>query len=187
MGDRASTCAGIAAIPWGTTRGRQTHNFHHLASADGVFADHTWRTAPFIPSVTSFCTTLVLVTGSRLPSSNISDIACSTKRFREEGRAEANEPAANFEEECSESYQTAVAEGERHPKLLRDTLCARNKIRTAPLWGLRLRSRFMHDGNSVQLDDAVRRHSGESSKITERFLKLKPSDQKALLTFLQSL
>jgi CxxC motif-containing protein (DUF1111 family) len=37
------------------------------------------------------------------------------------------------------------------------------------------------------LDDAVRRHAGESSKVTERFLKLKPSDQKALLTFLQSL
>jgi len=109
------------------------------------------------------------------------------KRFRDEGRTEANEPAANFEEECSESYQNAVAEGEKRPKLLRDTLCARNKIRTAPLWGLRLRSRFMHDGNSVQLEDAVRRHSGESSTITERFLKLKPSDQKALLTFLQSL
>src|SRR5947209_5994499 len=45
----------------------------------------------------------------------------------------------------------------------------------------------MHDGNSVQLEEAVRRHSGESSKVTERFLKLKPSDQKALLTFLQSL
>jgi CxxC motif-containing protein (DUF1111 family) len=109
------------------------------------------------------------------------------RRFREEGRAEGNEPSGKFEEECSESYQEAVAEGEKHPKLLRDTLCARNKIRTAPLWGLRLRSRFMHDGNSVQLDDAVRRHAGESSKVTERFLKLKPSDQKALLTFLQSL
>jgi CxxC motif-containing protein (DUF1111 family) len=84
-------------------------------------------------------------------------------------------------------YEEAVAEGEKHPKLLRDTLCARNKIRTARLWGLRLRSRFMHDGNSVQLDDAIRRHSGESSKITERFLKLKALDQKALLTFLQSL
>ncbi|HEX6823324.1 MAG TPA: hypothetical protein VF123_14795 [Candidatus Sulfotelmatobacter sp.] len=66
-----------------------------------------------------------------------------------------------------------MAEGEKHPKLLRDTLCARNKIRAAPFWGLRLRSRFMHDGNSVALEDAVRRHSGESSKITERFLKLK--------------
>jgi len=109
------------------------------------------------------------------------------KRLREEGRAEGNEPAGKFEEECSENYQDAVAEGEKHPKLLRDTLCARNKIRTAPLWGLRLRSRFMHDGNSVQLDDAIRRHSGESSKVIERFLKLKPSDQKALIVFLQSL
>jgi len=84
-------------------------------------------------------------------------------------------------------YEQAVAEGEKHPKLLRETLCARNKIRTAPLWGLRLRPRFMHDGNSVQLEDAVCRHSGESSKVTERFLKLKASDQEALLTFLQSL
>ena len=109
------------------------------------------------------------------------------KRFRQESTAEGKEPAGNFEEECSESYQEAVAEGEKHPKLLRDTLCARNKIRTAPLWGLRLRSRFMHDGISVQLEDAVRRHSGESLKVTERFLKLKPADQKALLTFLQSL
>jgi CxxC motif-containing protein (DUF1111 family) len=108
------------------------------------------------------------------------------KRSREEP-AEANEPMGNFEEECSESYQEAVAEGEKNPKLLRDTLCARNKIRTAPLWGLRLRSRFMHDGNSVQLEEAIRRHAGESAKVTERFLKLKQADQKALLTFLQSL
>ena len=38
------------------------------------------------------------------------------------------------EDECSESYQTAVLEGEKNPDLLRDTLCARNKLRTAPLW-----------------------------------------------------
>jgi CxxC motif-containing protein (DUF1111 family) len=45
----------------------------------------------------------------------------------------------------------------------------------------------MHDGNSIQLDDAIRRHKGESAQITERFLKLKPLDQQALLAFLQSL
>jgi CxxC motif-containing protein (DUF1111 family) len=39
----------------------------------------------------------------------------------------------------------------------------------------------------VQVDDAIRRHSGESAKVTEKFLKLKPADQKALLTFLGSL
>ena len=109
------------------------------------------------------------------------------KRFREERSVESREPSGKFEDECSESYQTAVAEGEKNPKLLRDTLCARNKIRTAPLWGLRLRSRLMHDGNSVTLDDAIRRHRGEASQVSERFLKLKPADHKALLAFLESL
>jgi len=108
------------------------------------------------------------------------------KRFREEGAAEKG-GAGKAEDECNESYQTAVAEGEKHPKLLRDTLCARNKIRTAPLWGLRVRSRLMHDGNSVQLDDAIRRHRREAEEVTEKFLKLKPPDQKAVLAFLQSL
>jgi CxxC motif-containing protein (DUF1111 family) len=111
------------------------------------------------------------------------------KRFREErtAAAEATEALGKSEDECSESYQTALAEGEKHPNLLRDTLCARNKVRTAPLWGLRLRSRLMHDGNSVQIDDAIRRHKGESAEVTERFLKLKPSEEKALLAFLKSL
>jgi CxxC motif-containing protein (DUF1111 family) len=111
------------------------------------------------------------------------------KRLREETSAasEVKESFGKSEDECGESYQTAVAEGEKHPKLLRDTLCARNKIRTAPLWGLRLRSRLMHDGNSVGLDDAIRRHKGEAAHITERFLKLKPPDKEGLLAFLQSL
>ena len=111
------------------------------------------------------------------------------ERFRQESSeaAEAKGPATSAEDECSESYQTAVAEGEKHPKLLRDTLCARNKIRTAPLWGLRLRSRLMHDGQSVQLDDAIRRHKRESEEVSEQFFKLKPAEQAAVRAFLQSL
>jgi CxxC motif-containing protein (DUF1111 family) len=100
---------------------------------------------------------------------------------------QAGKSGSKPEDECSESYQTAVLEGEKHPDLLRDTLCARNKIRTAPLWGLRLRSRLMHDGGSVELGDAIRRHQGEAEEVTERFSKLKPADKKALLVFLQSL
>ena len=96
-------------------------------------------------------------------------------------------PGAKREDECSESYQTQVLEGERHPDLLRDTLCARNKIRTAPLWGLRLRSRLMHDGASVELGDAIRRHRGEAEEVTEHFSKLPSADKKALLAFLQSI
>ena len=111
------------------------------------------------------------------------------KRFREEKATgtDVKELTGKREDECSESYQAAVAEGEKHPNLVRDTMCARNKIRTAPLWGLRLRSRLMHDGNSVQLDDAIRRHRGEADHVTQKFLKLKLEDQRALLAFLQSL
>ncbi|HUI84835.1 MAG TPA: di-heme oxidoredictase family protein [Candidatus Binatia bacterium] len=108
------------------------------------------------------------------------------KRLQEE-KAAGEEAKTAAEDECSESFQTAVAEGGRHPKLERDTQCARNKIRTAPLWGLRLRSRLMHHGNSVTVDDAIRRHKGEAHEVTERFLRLKPADQKALLAFLASL
>ena len=62
-----------------------------------------------------------------------------------------------------------------------------NKIRTAPLWGVRLHSRLMHDGASVTFTDAITRHRGEASQVTERFARLKPRDKQALLTFLRSL
>ncbi len=45
----------------------------------------------------------------------------------------------------------------------------------------------MHDGASVELGSAIRRHKGEAEEVTERFSKLKPADKKALLAFLQSL
>ena len=64
---------------------------------------------------------------------------------------------------------------------------ARFKIRTAPLWGVRLRSRLMHDGEATTLRDAILRHTGEATEVTRRFGKLKPKDQEALLQFLRSL
>ena len=62
-----------------------------------------------------------------------------------------------------------------------------NRIRTAPLWGVRLRSRLMHDGASVTLLDAIFRHRGEAEHANEKFRKLKPGEKEALLTFLRSL
>jgi len=62
-----------------------------------------------------------------------------------------------------------------------------NRIRTAPLWGLRLRSRLMHDGASVTLRDAVLRHGGEAGEATKDFRKLSARDQQAVLEFLSSL
>src|SRR5215470_8676486 len=64
---------------------------------------------------------------------------------------------------------------------------SRNKIRTAPLWGVRLRPRLMHDGESLTLDDAILRHRGEASDVTKKFEKLSRADKDALLDFLKSL
>ena len=64
---------------------------------------------------------------------------------------------------------------------------SRNKIRTAPLWGVRLRPRLMHDGASLTLRDAILRHRGEANHVSQRFEKLKGEDQEAIIVFLKSL
>src|SRR6266699_925802 len=63
----------------------------------------------------------------------------------------------------------------------------RNKMRTAPLWGVRLRPRLMHDGASLTLRDAIVRHRGEASGVSNRFRKLTQRDQEAIIAFLESL
>src|ERR1700720_723154 len=64
---------------------------------------------------------------------------------------------------------------------------SRNKIRTAPLWGVRLRPRLMHDGASLTLLDAIKRHRGEAGSVIQQFDKLKRTDQEAIIEFLKSL
>jgi CxxC motif-containing protein (DUF1111 family) len=62
-----------------------------------------------------------------------------------------------------------------------------NKLRTMPLWGLRVRSRFMHDHESLTLQSAIQRHSGEAILAQESFLSLSSQDQQRVITFLNSL
>lgn len=64
---------------------------------------------------------------------------------------------------------------------------SRNKMRTAPLWGVRLRPRLMHDGESVTFRDAIMRHAGEARHVTQQFEKLNKEEQDSLITFLKSL
>jgi CxxC motif-containing protein (DUF1111 family) len=64
---------------------------------------------------------------------------------------------------------------------------SRNKIRTPPLWGVRLRPRLMHDGASLTLLDAITRHRGEATHVIQQFEKLKRPDQEAIVEFLKSL
>jgi CxxC motif-containing protein (DUF1111 family) len=62
-----------------------------------------------------------------------------------------------------------------------------NKLRTAPLWGLRIKSRFMHDNASLTLIDAILRHGGEAQGVTAAFNSLTAAQQQQLITFLNSL
>jgi CxxC motif-containing protein (DUF1111 family) len=64
---------------------------------------------------------------------------------------------------------------------------SRNKIRTAPLWGVRLRPRLMHDGTSLTLLEAITRHRGEATHVIQQFERLKRPDQEAIIEFLKSL
>jgi CxxC motif-containing protein (DUF1111 family) len=63
----------------------------------------------------------------------------------------------------------------------------RNKVRTAPLWGLRTRNRMMHDGLSLTFTDAISRHAGEASFVTQRFNLLSNRQKQQIITFLRSL
>ena len=62
-----------------------------------------------------------------------------------------------------------------------------NKLRTVPLWGLRMHPRHMHDLMSLTLENAIERHGGEAEQVRNRFRELSPTDKQALFTFLNSL
>jgi CxxC motif-containing protein (DUF1111 family) len=62
-----------------------------------------------------------------------------------------------------------------------------NVMRTAPLWGLRTRSRLMHDGLTFTRQEAIQRHGGQAAGVTQTFNSLTAEQQAALLAFLNSL
>ena len=62
-----------------------------------------------------------------------------------------------------------------------------NKLRTAPLWGLRTRPRFMHDLRSLTLENAIERHEGEAEYVRRAFRELSASQKQQLISFLESL
>ena len=61
------------------------------------------------------------------------------------------------------------------------------KMRTAPLWGLRTHNRYMHDFQTLTLNDAVLRHGGEATQVIDAFTHLSSADQKRLIAFLRCL
>jgi CxxC motif-containing protein (DUF1111 family) len=60
------------------------------------------------------------------------------------------------------------------------------EMRTAPLWGLGDRTRYLHDGRATSLFDAIVAHDGEAAGSRARFLALSPRRQADLVRFLGS-
>lgn len=61
------------------------------------------------------------------------------------------------------------------------------KLRTPPLWGVRLRSRFLHDGRALTFTEAIRAHGNEATQAVRGFINLSDQEKQQLLTFLKSL
>jgi CxxC motif-containing protein (DUF1111 family) len=62
-----------------------------------------------------------------------------------------------------------------------------NKMRTTPLWGLRNKSRLMHDLSTFTRNNAILRHGGEATGVINNYRSLSDTQKNQLITFLQTL
>ncbi len=62
-----------------------------------------------------------------------------------------------------------------------------DEMRTAPLWGLRARSPFLHDGRASTILQAILMHDGEARTIRDRFANLSEVQKNAIIAFLESI
>lgn len=61
------------------------------------------------------------------------------------------------------------------------------EMRTAPLWGLRARGPFLHDGRAKTVDEAIRAHDGEAAASRDRYEALSAAERRQLLDYLGSI
>jgi len=62
-----------------------------------------------------------------------------------------------------------------------------NKVRTAPLWGLRTRTFYLHDLSAPTVTATIQSHRGQAQTASDAFKALSIVQQKQLLQFLDSL
>ncbi len=71
--------------------------------------------------------------------------------------------------------------------IVQGPVSAMNQLRTPPLWGLRTRTRMMHDGLSVTRNDAILRHTNQAEPVIDNYIELSNLQQNQLVAFLNSL
>jgi CxxC motif-containing protein (DUF1111 family) len=64
---------------------------------------------------------------------------------------------------------------------------AGTEMRTAPLWGARVRTRFLHDGRASNLNDAILAHDGQGRNARNLYSVLPQAQRDQLVAFLNSI
>src|ERR1043166_3030771 len=62
-----------------------------------------------------------------------------------------------------------------------------NMLRTAPLWGIRARNRFMHEGLNITIFDSIQLHAGQATTARNNFNSLTAGQRSDLIAFVLSL
>ena len=62
-----------------------------------------------------------------------------------------------------------------------------NEMKTAPLWGLRTRPLWLHDGRARTIADAIIAHDGEAAPSKTKFQTLTRAQRQQLLDFLNAI
>ena len=60
-------------------------------------------------------------------------------------------------------------------------------MRTAPLWGVRAKSRLLHDGRAEEVADAINLHDGQAAAAAAQFQGLTDGQRQAILDFLKTI
>lgn len=145
-----------------------------------------------VESITNFVSMLappargVITEEARVGEQVFTDIACSschrpTIRTGPSGVAGMNlvefQPYSDFLLHDIGTLGDGIVQGQ----------AAGREMRTAPLWGLRNANRFLHDGRSTTIEQAIGRHDGQAAAARDRFNQLDGERRSALLAFLRSL
>ncbi|MGH7894429.1 MAG: di-heme oxidoredictase family protein [Candidatus Binatia bacterium] len=62
-----------------------------------------------------------------------------------------------------------------------------SEMRTAPLWGLRFSTTFLHDGRVATIEEAILAHEGQGRVARRRYARLSSRKKADLVAFLRML
>jgi CxxC motif-containing protein (DUF1111 family) len=68
-----------------------------------------------------------------------------------------------------------------------DSVAVTQRMRTAPLWGIRFRNHLLHDGRTGDITTAISLHDGQARTSAQAFAALNAADQHNLIQFVRSL